>query len=102
MNVKIYKPAKNTMQSGRAAMKGWVLEYDAPIDNAPESLMGWSSADTTQGQVKLKFASLEDAKSFADKKGWDYTILPEHVRKLKPRNYGDNFKFIPPQQQEKA
>lgn len=102
MNVKIYKPSKNAMQSGRNQIKGWVLEHDTLIQNAPEPLMGWVSADNTLGQIKLNFPTLEEATAFADKKGWDYTILPEHERKLKPRNYGDNFKYIPPAPQEKA
>lgn len=102
MRVKIYKPSKNTMQSGRAALAGWLLENDEPIDGAPENLMGWSGASSTYGQVKLKFESLDDAKAFAERKGWDYTVLPEKNRQLKPRNYSDNFKYIPPKAQEKA
>lgn len=101
-HVKIYKPSKNTMQSGRALIQDWVLEADDPIEVKPEALMGWTSASSTAGQIKLKFASLEDAQSFAEKKGWDYVVIPPQERQLKPRNYGDNFKYIPPKSKEKA
>ncbi len=99
MKVKIYKPAKNAMQSGRAGLgaktESWVLEYEPTSARTPESLMGWTQSGDTLNQVKLKFASADDAVKYAAGKGWDYTLLPAQGRKVKPRNYGDNFKYVP-------
>jgi hypothetical protein len=95
MNVKIYKPGKNAMQSGHAKMHDWVLEYETTSSRAPEPLMGWVSSGDTLGQVKLKFPSAEQAVEFAKGKGWDYTVQAPRERKLRPRNYGDNFKYVP-------
>ena len=36
MRVRIYKPAKNAMQSGRAKTKRWILEYRAETARIPE------------------------------------------------------------------
>ena len=99
MDVKIYKPSKNPMQSGRAAIDSWVLEYETNLKRQAEPLMGWTESGDTLNQVKLKFKTCDDAVEFAEDKGWSYTILPEHKRKVKPRNYGDNFKYIPPTEQ---
>ena len=92
MDVKIYRPSKNVMQSGRGKLRNWVLEYEAYSPRQAEPLMGWTSSGDTLNQVQLKFETCEDAIKFAEKKNWAYTVLPENDRVVKPRNYSDNFK----------
>ncbi len=94
-NVRIYKPAKTTMQSGRGKTKSWVLEYEPATPRRPEPLMGWVSAGDTLNQVTLRFETKEDAIAFAERKGLSYTVEPEHQRRVVPRNYADNFKRRP-------
>lgn len=91
-SVRIYKPAKNAMQSGQAKTKQWVLEPELTSPRLPEPLMGWQSSKDTNNQVKLFFSSKEEAQAFADKKGWHSTVSVDHVKRVKPRNYTDNFK----------
>lgn len=95
MHVKIYKPSKTAMQSGRGKGCAWVLEYEQTSTRAPEPLMGWVASSDTLNQVKLNFDSAEDAVAFAEDKGWDYTVLPDRARRVKPRNYSDNFVYRP-------
>ena len=57
--------------------------------------MGWCSSEDTLNQVQIKFATLDEAVGFAEKKGWDYKISQPRERRVVPRNYGDNFKYIP-------
>lgn len=83
------------MQSGRGKTKQWVLEYENETARTPEQLMGWTSSGDTMNQVKMCFDSQADAIKFAKGKGLDYKVAAEQVRKTKPRNYGDNFKYIP-------
>jgi len=85
------------MQSGRAKMTQWVLEYESNTEKKPEPLMGWTKSGDTLGQVKLTFSSLEAAQKYADEKGLYCKVQPHAERKVKPRNYGDNFKYIPPE-----
>ena len=82
------------MQSGRGRVGGWVLEYELETARSPEMLMGWTSSGDTLNQVRLKFATAEDAIQFAQDKGWAYTVLPAQERIVTPRNYVDNFKYI--------
>ncbi len=102
MDVKIYRPGKNAMQSGRGKTKGWVLEYEGKGAGAAEPLMGWSPSEDTLEQVRLNFESKEDALAFAEKKGWDAFVMEEQFRRIKPRNYGDNFKYVPHDESKKA
>ena len=98
--VRVYQPRKNAMQSGHAGAEQWVLEYETETPRVPEPLMGWTQADDTLNQVKLKFDTLEAAQKYADDKGFYYSVQPERERKVKPRNYGDNFRYIPPEEAE--
>jgi hypothetical protein len=94
---RIFKPSKNAMQSGRAKTQLWMLEFDRTEGLNPESLMGWTQSGDTNNQVRLKFDTLEQALEYAEEKGLEYVVSPSHDRKPRPRNYGDNFKYIPPQ-----
>ena len=86
------------MQSGKARTNSWVLEYDRNTARTPEPLMGWVSSGDTMNQVLMNFETQKKAVSFAKQKGWDYRILPSHEKTVKPRNFGDNFKYIPPEE----
>lgn len=89
------------MQSGLAKTEKWLLEYELTSRREPESLMGWVSSGDTLNQVRLKFDTMEGAVDFARKNGWGYTIMAPRERKVVPRNYADNFRYAPPQAQEK-
>jgi hypothetical protein len=95
MKVKIYKPAKNAMQSGRANTQDWVLEYELQTPRRPEPLMGWVASEDTLGQMRIKFPTKEEAIAFAEKEGFEYTVTEPHLRKVKPQSYIDNFKYRP-------
>ncbi len=95
MKAHIYRPSRSAMQSGRGKIDKWILEYDSEPHRGPEPLMGWTSSDTTLPQVQIKFDSKEDAIRFAQGKGWDFHVTEKHGRKVKPRNYVDNFVFNP-------
>lgn len=97
MKVRIYKPTRTAMQSGRAKTDNWVLEYETKSGRGPETLMGWTQSNCTLNQVKMNFETQEEAIRFAEEKGWSYSVKKPRERKVVPRNYGDNFKFIPPE-----
>ncbi len=95
MKARIYPPGKNSMQSGHANSRGWRLEYELESPREPEPLMGWTRSGDTLNQVSLRFDTREECIRFAENKGWTYTVCPSHARRIKPRNYADNFKYIP-------
>ncbi len=94
MFARIYKPAKNAMQSGRANTARWVLEFEAEAARRVDPLMGWTSADeTTSGQVRLDFDSQEEAVAYATRHGLPFRIDPDHQPSPQPKAYSDNFSF---------
>ncbi|MCW2237053.1 ETC complex I subunit [Azospirillum canadense] len=92
MKVRIYQPSKAATQSGRAKTHRWQLEYEIETPRRPEPLMGWISSGDTLNQVKIGFETQEEAIAFAQRKGWDYTVQDAPVRRVRPRNYADNFR----------
>ena len=95
-DVRIYKQAKNPMQSGRAKTKKWLLETVPETRRAPEPLMGWVASGDTLNQIRIGFDTKEEAIAFAEKKGWAYSVHEPNPRYLKGRTYLDNFKDTPP------
>lgn len=94
MPVRIYRPAKTAMQSGKGNAKAWVLEFEPAAPKTPDPLMGWLGSDDTSSQVRLKFATLEDAVAYAQRKGLEYDVQAEAVKKpCAPKNYADNFRY---------
>ncbi|MDX2232889.1 MAG: ETC complex I subunit [Hyphomonadaceae bacterium] len=92
MLARIYRPAKTAMQSGRAKSQVWVLEFERGAV-APETLMGWQSTADTASQVRLTFASREDAIAFARRNAIPHQVIePREARRI-PRAYADNFAF---------
>jgi ETC complex I subunit conserved region len=94
MQVRIYRPAKTAMQSGPAGnAKQWVLEYEPTSPKKADRLMGWLGSPDTAQQVRLKFATQEDAVAFARRKGMDAQVTPEPQKAFRPKNYAENFSF---------
>lgn len=85
------------MQSGRAKTDVWVLEYDRAAPLTPEPLMGWTSAGDTLNQVRLTFDTRDQAVGYARARNIPFILSTPRERTVRPRNYADNFKYIPPQ-----
>ena len=88
--VKIYKPAKSSMQSGLGKTKNWILEY-FDEKNGINPLMGWESSTDTLSEVKLEFSSKENAISYAKKNKLSYEIIESETKKIVKKSYADNF-----------
>ena len=90
--VRIYKPAKSATQSGLARTRAWLLEFEPASRKERERLMGWTSSRDTRRQVRLTFATLEEAIGYAEKHGLEYAVEQTHERAVKPKSYADNFR----------
>jgi hypothetical protein len=90
---RIYRPSKTAMQSGRAQTRRWLLEYEPATPREPDPLMGWASARDTLNEVRMRFATLDEAVAFAEKHGVEYTVIEPHRRTAKAKSYADNFRY---------
>ena len=91
MTIKIYKPSKTAMQSGRAKTKQWLAEYRSEVTLSKDTLMGWTSSSDTRSQIKLYFDTKEQAIKWAKENKYQYYVEEPQKRKIKIKNYASNF-----------
>ena len=92
MNARIYKPARNAMQSGKGKTNEWFLELVRETQPTTDPLMGWTSGDTST-QVQLRFETADEAVAYAKRNGLAFTLEPEAKTRMQKKSYSDNFKF---------
>jgi hypothetical protein len=93
MLARIYQPAKNAMQSGKARTKKWVLEFEPERAREIEPLMGWTASTDMRQQVSLDFDTVEEAVAYAQKNAIPFQIYEPHQVAAKAKSYSDNFRF---------
>jgi len=93
MTARIYRPAKSAMSSGTAKTQEWVLEFVNDSAREVDPLMGWTSSDDTQAQVRITFPTKKAALEYARDHGIDAAVTEPKVRKPNVRagGYGENF-----------
>ena len=92
MAARIYRPAKTATQSGAAKSTRWLLEFEREQATEIEPLMGWTSSGDMKTQVKLWFATAEEAVAYAQRHGLAYRVEQPHAPTRKVVSYSDNFK----------
>ncbi|MDE2436775.1 MAG: ETC complex I subunit [Sphingomonadales bacterium] len=92
MSARIYQRPKNAMQSGRARLGDWILDFAPSAARLADPLMGWTGSGDTQSQVQLTFGSLEEAQAYAAKYGIEAEVHAVPPRRLKIQSYADNFR----------
>jgi len=93
MRARIYQPARTAMSSGTAKTKSWVLEFAPSEAREVDPLMGWTSSSDTQSQIRLQFATREEAVDYAEQNGIDAQVQEPQKRKpnIRDGGYGENF-----------
>jgi hypothetical protein len=93
MRARIYQPAKNAMQSGKARTKLWVLEYEPESAREIDPLMGWTSSSDMRQQIQLEFETQAEAVAYAEQRTIPYQVFEPHKPAAKAKSYADNFRF---------
>jgi hypothetical protein len=92
MSARIYRPARTATQSGHANAKHWVLEFEPAEPRQIDPLMGWTGSGDMTSQVRLNFATKEEAVAYAGKNGLSFRIEESKPVPRKIQSYADNFK----------
>jgi len=93
MTARIFKPAKNAMQSGAAKTKEWQLDYEPAQPRVIEPLMGWTSSTDMRQQLTLKFHTREEAIAYCEREGIAYQVIEPKESVRRRAAYSDNFAF---------
>ena len=90
---RIYRPARNAMQQGKAQTREWLFEFEATAPKTHDPLMGWISSTDTRGQVKLRFDSKAEVVAYAERHAIPYRLDEPKQSTLKAKSYAANFAF---------
>jgi hypothetical protein len=93
MPARIYSPAKNAMQSGKAKTGYWLLEFEPEKPKKIDPLMGYTSSGDMKSQIRLSFETLEDATAYAEKHGIAYRVERPKPVERRAISYSDNFRY---------
>ncbi len=93
MAARIYKPARTAMQSGMANTKDWALDFEPAEPRRVEPLMGWTSSADMRQQVRLRFASKDEAIAYCERRGIAYQVTDDNPSRRRTISYADNFAF---------
>jgi hypothetical protein len=93
MVARIYKPARTAMQSGQAQTKDWLLVFEPETPRQIEPLMGWTSSSDMKQQVRLRFATKEEAVAYCDRHGIPYRVYEPKEPARRKIAYADNFGY---------
>jgi hypothetical protein len=91
MLARIYRPAPNAMQSGKANSQDWLLEFESETPRTVDPLMGWISNADTSPQVRMWFATREEAIEFAKRQGIPFQVAEPREPRRVIKAYADNF-----------
>ena len=92
MSARIYRPAKTATQSGAAKSRRWLLEFEPEQPREVEPLMGWTSSGDMKSQIKLWFATKEEALDYAARQGIEARVEEPSAATRKVVSYSDNFR----------
>ncbi len=93
MLARIYKPARNAMQSGQANTKEWVLEFEPEEARRVDPLMGWAGSGDMKQQVVLSFDTRDEAVAYAERHRIPHQVFEPKEARRAVRAYADNFKY---------
>ncbi|KAL4585529.1 hypothetical protein LXL04_010151 [Taraxacum kok-saghyz] len=96
--VLIYSPARTASQQGAGKVGKWKINFMS-TQKWENPLMGWTSTGdpyANVGDSALTFKTEADAKSFAERHGWNYTVKKHQTPLMKAKAYSDNFKWKGP------
>jgi ETC complex I subunit conserved region len=93
MTARIYKPSRTAMQSGQAKTKDWVIDFEPEEPRQVEPLMGWTSSGDMNQQLRLRFATKEEAIAYCERHVVAYQVFEEKPASRRGISYADNFAF---------
>jgi hypothetical protein len=93
MRARIFEPARSAMQSGKAATKRWLLEFEPEQPLEIDPLMGWTSSSDMRRQIRLEFDSREEAIAYCEAHDIPYDVFEAHRPAVRAKSYSDNFRF---------
>ncbi len=94
MTARIFCPAPSATQSGPGPAKPWRLVFAPESPRSIDPLMGWTSSHDMKQQLRLSFATREEAVAYAERNAFAYRVEEPgpNLASRRTASYSDNFK----------
>jgi len=96
MKARIIRPGKSATQSGRAKGQRWQLEFEPEAPPTIGPLMDYTATTDMRREVKLSFATLDEAIRYARQHGIVFEVVDNGEHVVRGSAYADNFSFARP------
>lgn len=90
-DVRIYRPAKSALSSGKARTRFWLVEFEPGERREADRLVGWVGSGDTRQQLRLRFPTREAAIAWCERHRLTYVVEEPEEPALRPRSYAENF-----------
>ncbi len=87
VDVRIYKPSRNVMQSASNGEDRWIVTYNKAEKKQVDPIMGWTSSSQVNSQMEMVFESLDEAKKYCNNKKVSYIVIKPQERKVNIHPY---------------
>ena len=91
-DVRIFRPSKTAMQSGQRRTHRWVMQFERDAPQVADPLMGWIGSSDTRPQLRLSFATRQEAIAFAERNNLSYVVHEPTAHMVRPKSYAENFR----------
>lgn len=88
---RIYRCPKKTTQSGAMRSHIWILDYGQSSQRSHDPLTGWVGSKDTQTEVRLSFATKEQAIQYATHHSIAFNLEEPGTHRYVVKDYEDNF-----------
>ncbi|MCC0003194.1 MAG: ETC complex I subunit [Methylobacteriaceae bacterium] len=92
MSARIFRPNKSATQSGMGRAKRWHLVYEPARPRGQDPLMGWTTSDDMNSQIRLTFDTKEEAIAYAERNAIPFVLEEPATHKRPTISYSDNFR----------
>lgn len=80
------------MQSGRGKTHRWMVQFERAAPQVADPLMGWIGSSDTRPQLRLSFATRQEAIAFAERNNLSYVVHEPTAHMVRPKSYAENFR----------
>jgi len=92
--VRIFRLSPTAMQQEQKT-RYWMISF-VSAQKWVNPLMGWTSGKDTADMLSLRFASKDEAITFAELQGYRYEVEESHEKVYRPKQYASNYQYKGP------
>ena len=91
IKVKICTSDLGSAKYGKSEPRWYLKRIETENSRSLEPVMGWTSTNSSDYQLKIRFCDQNSAISYAKKQGYEYVVQEPKEVKIRKKSYTENF-----------